>query len=203
MIRRPPRSTLFPYTTLFRSRVAPGVVEGLLLGDEARRTADHDAQLDLPVQLLRAARPEDGLAGVQDRVRPLGEDRRLLGDRVARLLGVVPVVEADADELPRIGDGRVEPGARGRHGDPLGDGGDGLVRSGAALEKAARALRHQSRGDLLGPHDAAPGEGVGEARVEIGDAIALERAEAGELAVYGKADELHGSWPPERRSGPL
>src|SRR3712207_7635718 len=26
MIRRPPRSTLFPYTTLFRSRVAP--VEG-------------------------------------------------------------------------------------------------------------------------------------------------------------------------------
>src|SRR3712207_7461182 len=26
MIRRPPRSTLFPYTTLFRSRVEPGVV---------------------------------------------------------------------------------------------------------------------------------------------------------------------------------
>src|SRR3712207_8047979 len=24
MIRRPPRSTLFPYTTLFRSKVAPG-----------------------------------------------------------------------------------------------------------------------------------------------------------------------------------
>src|SRR2546427_9232024 len=24
MIRRPPRSTLFPYTTLFRSRLAPG-----------------------------------------------------------------------------------------------------------------------------------------------------------------------------------
>src|SRR2546426_3655222 len=25
MIRRPPRSTLFPYTTLFRSRWAPGI----------------------------------------------------------------------------------------------------------------------------------------------------------------------------------
>src|SRR2546430_12663493 len=25
MIRRPPRSTLFPYTTLFRSRVTPGL----------------------------------------------------------------------------------------------------------------------------------------------------------------------------------
>src|SRR3712207_7208295 len=30
MIRRPPRSTLFPYTTLFRSRHAP---DGLLGGD--------------------------------------------------------------------------------------------------------------------------------------------------------------------------
>src|SRR5437667_5724370 len=29
MIRRPPRSTLFPYTTLFRSVVVPGVVESL------------------------------------------------------------------------------------------------------------------------------------------------------------------------------
>src|SRR5256885_12754204 len=35
MIRRPPRSTLFPYTTLFRShRVAPGVVYyGVMQGE--------------------------------------------------------------------------------------------------------------------------------------------------------------------------
>src|SRR3712207_7221433 len=32
MIRRPPRSTLFPYTTLFRS----GVAEGLGFGDNTR-----------------------------------------------------------------------------------------------------------------------------------------------------------------------
>src|SRR3712207_9293371 len=33
MIRRPPRSTLFPYTTLFRSRLqVTGVGEGLLRG---------------------------------------------------------------------------------------------------------------------------------------------------------------------------
>src|SRR2546422_1088055 len=30
MIRRPPRSTLFPYTTLFRSRSSPGASEGLI-----------------------------------------------------------------------------------------------------------------------------------------------------------------------------
>src|SRR5688572_31826780 len=29
MLRRPPRSTLFPYTTLFRSRVAGGVLPGV------------------------------------------------------------------------------------------------------------------------------------------------------------------------------
>src|SRR3712207_8310625 len=30
MIRRPPRSTLFPYTTLFRSLKEAGIVEGLV-----------------------------------------------------------------------------------------------------------------------------------------------------------------------------
>src|SRR5258708_27153638 len=40
MIRRPPRSTLFPYTTLFRSRIA----RDLLLGSGAAQRAqpDHD-----------------------------------------------------------------------------------------------------------------------------------------------------------------
>src|SRR2546426_7421615 len=32
MIRRPPRSTLFPYTTLFRSLGAPGIALGSSLG---------------------------------------------------------------------------------------------------------------------------------------------------------------------------
>src|SRR3712207_9488737 len=46
MIRRPPRSTLFPYTTLFRSRrdlepVDPGLLDGLAVTDHfARRVAD-------------------------------------------------------------------------------------------------------------------------------------------------------------------
>src|SRR3712207_7677713 len=34
MIRRPPRSTLFPYTTLFRSERAEQLVGGLGVGDE-------------------------------------------------------------------------------------------------------------------------------------------------------------------------
>src|SRR2546427_2701393 len=35
MIRRPPRSTLFPYTTLFRSAVAPGAEEFVPPADSA------------------------------------------------------------------------------------------------------------------------------------------------------------------------
>src|SRR3989337_2237850 len=42
MIRRPPRSTLFPYTTLFRSRVRGAVLSGRPLGEHRvlRRTRD-------------------------------------------------------------------------------------------------------------------------------------------------------------------
>src|SRR2546422_8399518 len=40
MIRRPPRSTLFPYTTLFRSRIAVGRdVEGWVAYDRSRSAA--------------------------------------------------------------------------------------------------------------------------------------------------------------------
>src|SRR2546430_6417344 len=48
MIRRPPRSTLFPYTTLFRSPVEPG-------GDERVQRLRHVQLADL------AGRPIDGL----------------------------------------------------------------------------------------------------------------------------------------------
>src|SRR5690348_17652106 len=41
MLRRPPRSTLFPYTTLFRSRVDQGIGDGVPL--VGRPVAPHDA----------------------------------------------------------------------------------------------------------------------------------------------------------------
>src|SRR3712207_8741024 len=63
MIRRPPRSTLFPYTTLFRSEYAQGVLGGdrgvlaraITLVESTR--ADHRAKAqELLVELL----PESG-----------------------------------------------------------------------------------------------------------------------------------------------
>src|SRR3712207_8760381 len=50
MIRRPPRSTLFPYTTLFRSRLRPGGPPGLS-GPHRRRQPS-----DLPEEGPRRAR---------------------------------------------------------------------------------------------------------------------------------------------------
>src|SRR3712207_8729726 len=60
MIRRPPRSTLFPYTTLFRSR--PG-----LLVDHRRPHLGHVAGAEVADQL-------QGLAGVGDVVGHRSEE---------------------------------------------------------------------------------------------------------------------------------
>src|SRR3712207_8473004 len=51
MIRRPPRSTLFPYTTLFRSagqEPAGGAVEALVLRDPAPAVDEDDDREALP-----------------------------------------------------------------------------------------------------------------------------------------------------------
>src|SRR3712207_8760558 len=57
MIRRPPRSTLFPYTTLFRSGLRDGLDEPFLVGDDrADGRLRHDLclpRLLLPVPLAR------------------------------------------------------------------------------------------------------------------------------------------------------
>src|SRR3712207_8490550 len=71
MIRRPPRSTLFPYTTLFRSVVGVEVV--LLLGRQRVDRLAHRLQLqarDLGVQVDRqVVHARLQLAGVLDEPR--------------------------------------------------------------------------------------------------------------------------------------
>src|SRR2546422_6344311 len=70
MIRRPPRSTLFPYTTLFRS-----------LTDVPRVAPDHDAQLDLVVELDGLARSDDRVSRAVDGAGRLDEEQRLRRQR--------------------------------------------------------------------------------------------------------------------------
>src|SRR4030066_324051 len=59
MIRRPPRSTLFPYTTLFRSLVLPGGVAERPIRDclqsafdEGRRSEEHTSELQSHLNLV-------------------------------------------------------------------------------------------------------------------------------------------------------
>src|SRR6516162_10084399 len=56
MIRRPPRSTLFPYTTLFRSRIWPGRTAAPagkpLLVPIVRRSEEHTSELQSPCNLV-------------------------------------------------------------------------------------------------------------------------------------------------------
>src|SRR3712207_7287033 len=72
MIRRPPRSTLFPYTTLFRSRLGEGVV---LLGLTLAHLLDEDAH-DLRVEVGPGAALELRARVVERHPPPVGPLRR-------------------------------------------------------------------------------------------------------------------------------
>src|SRR2546430_7652936 len=74
MIRQPPRSTLFPYTTLFRSRTRPGVRDRLQL----LQSADF---FDEPLRRLHLEHVADVRADGVERRRVEGEAHAALGDR--------------------------------------------------------------------------------------------------------------------------
>ena len=68
MMRRPPRSTLFPYTTLFRSpgATAVAVPSGPFSADELRAAGADvvlGSLLELPAWLTANVRPEGTRAG--------------------------------------------------------------------------------------------------------------------------------------------
>src|SRR3712207_8016636 len=63
MIRRPPRSTLFPYTTLFRSRgflLSPDGDDGDQRCSYCANAADHSTHTCEPVGDVGCVRSEDG-----------------------------------------------------------------------------------------------------------------------------------------------
>src|SRR3712207_7537876 len=72
MIRRPPRSTLFPYTTLFRSALGRPPCTLAKGGWPGRRAA----RLALPAAVaspVRVGRVADGILGTADRVLHLAD----------------------------------------------------------------------------------------------------------------------------------
>src|SRR3712207_9264880 len=83
MIRRPPRSTLFPYTTLFRSELAT-----LVVADVARRRTDQAAN-GVPLHVLGHIQTDHGVLVAEE---VLGEGAGELGLSDAR--------GAEEDERP-------------------------------------------------------------------------------------------------------
>src|SRR3712207_8147582 len=70
MIRRPPRSTLFPYTTLFRSDVGLQLERGRALErPDATPSVDHRVEPVGVLEQLRAMVGEPGRDQVEDLVR--------------------------------------------------------------------------------------------------------------------------------------
>src|SRR5689334_24712354 len=66
MIRRPPRSTLFPYTTLFRSNHRLGGAGECAQGQSLLPAAGHDqGRCDGPVMRRRADRSEEHTSELQ------------------------------------------------------------------------------------------------------------------------------------------
>src|SRR2546425_1997846 len=97
MIRRPPRSTLFPYTTLFRSAPADLDRDGHGFDDCLNRLAVPRGPLDGPVQV-------HNMQELSAFVLPAaGHIRRLR--RIDRLLLHPPLAQADAASVLQI-DGR-------------------------------------------------------------------------------------------------
>src|SRR2546427_5998277 len=101
MIRRPPRSTLFPYTTLFRSKGEPGAASGAVVAPDVvldhpahlpdEYVPDDAAKLDLYRRLARTVEPCEIPAvreELRDRFGPLpAEAQRLLLVTELRALG--------------------------------------------------------------------------------------------------------------------
>src|SRR5438309_6540307 len=72
MIRRPPRSTLFPYTTLFRSRSTPAASgEASISGKRARTWSRTAASVEEPGERL----DDDAAGAAVDRTHDVGDDR--------------------------------------------------------------------------------------------------------------------------------
>src|SRR3712207_8282759 len=113
MIRRPPRSTLFPYTTLFRSdphlewnELTPSV--RLLVDQERARALGLDPQIvSQSLQTLLSGVPvttvRDGTERVEVVARAVGQERLDLGH-----LGDLTVVARNGLAVPLAQVGRIE-----------------------------------------------------------------------------------------------
>src|SRR5438034_7920462 len=194
MIRRPPRSTLFPYTTLFRS--GAGAAAGRLV----------PPVLHVPFEELPARGPDDVRP---EKVRPRqGEGHRILelipeAEGTPRLIEAGPRPEPAAQVLvqePAVHE-EVEGVVRGAHLDGLqGVGPEPLHRLHGDIGGGHAAVAaHQVAGVLVIPalsqdEDEAAALSRSQADVDLQRGAGIESGP--ELARQGVV--AHGGWPRQR-----
>ncbi len=88
-----------PLGDVVADRVARDIVQRVGLGDALRARADHHGKLDLVVHPLEALGRKHRIVWPRDARACLGEHDGHFGDRHAGLLGMVPVVQADAEKF--------------------------------------------------------------------------------------------------------
>src|SRR3712207_9567166 len=98
MIRRPPRSTLFPYTTLFRSRAAPRDRSHGVRMEVGRWVEEDDRPALLNGHMLRQERPLPRLRVAGVACARVVVDQHAGGGRRDRLCAhLLPKAETDAE----------------------------------------------------------------------------------------------------------
>src|SRR3712207_8465477 len=99
MIRRPPRSTLFPYTTLFRS---PNVLPSSTNPTRPHTVNTLDEHLDMLMVChhLDSSVPED-LAFAESRIRPT----TIAAEDLLHDLGAISMIGSAAQAMGRAGEG--------------------------------------------------------------------------------------------------
>ncbi len=151
----------------------PGdVLQRLVLRDVVRVGADHHGELALVVDGFGDLWPHDRLPVADLGVGEAGEHRRVAADRPACLGAVVLVVDADADDLVRVRDHRIE---RDRAPGMVGRG----AGEGAGALEPARAQQRLQRGRA-------------QAGLQVDDAGVGGEAEAG-LAARPIGEEFHAA----------
>src|SRR3989449_8785023 len=173
MIRRPPRSTLFPYTTLFRSSQVP-VIASVLAAWQRRRLATKTPAVD-PIAYAGAQRPS-----VAD-----GSEGALLGAAASRQEQSLRLFRALRDDVDHAVD-RVGPPQRGPG--PADDLDPVDVREGHLLHipehtREQRGVRRAS----IDEHEELVGGGAIKAARTDGP---LARIDLRDLQVGGEAQDL-------------
>src|SRR2546428_7999948 len=86
MIRRPPRSTLFPYTTLFRSSISPGVIPQTRIPAEPPQDRERRVLVHMPSNVTRMLVTFRGPAVASPRSEEHTSELQSRSDLVCRLL---------------------------------------------------------------------------------------------------------------------